>query len=131
MKRSDLLKLVLIGVLAVQTEIAQTRAYVKFGPSGESIGLFNLSKPTKECESWRTFTGTVTDLHAEMRGRRSGYKFTVRSSVASIKFGFVLDKDEIPFGDIESLLGRRHAVKVRSCRHGNRDWKVEEIALMQ
>ena len=130
MKKSDLLRLVLIGLLATQSHNAQSRAYAKFGAGGETIGLFNLSKQTEECESSSTFVGTVISLHAQMRERETDYRFAIRSNSARVGFKFVLDREEIPLRDVESLLGKRHAIRIRACRKGRRDWIATEIALI-
>jgi hypothetical protein len=61
MRKSKVLRLVLIGVLATQVENAQSRAYAKFGLGGETIGLFNLLKRTDACADWRTYVGRGYD----------------------------------------------------------------------
>jgi hypothetical protein len=130
MRCSDLLKGLLIGAMAFSTASSQTRAYVKYGPGGETIGMFNLGKTGKTCGEWQTFEGTVSSLRVQLRARKTDYRFTIRSNAKSIAFAFVLEKDEIPFRDVESLVGKAHSVRVRACRSREKgDWAVEEIAL--
>ena len=131
MKGIDVMRLVLIGVLATQTENAQSRAYAKFGPAGETIGLFNLLKDSRMCGERRTYSGTVRDTRRNFRGRTMTYQFRVRTGSTSIDLEFTLDRDGIPAGDVENLLARTHKVAARACRRGKRTWAVEEITRIE
>ena len=128
MKYSGLLKFVLIGLLNLPAATAQTRAYAKFGPDGETIALFNLLKVSSGCGSWRTFTGTITGVRIRTREREAVYRFTLRTNSTHMAFSFALEKDEIPTRDVEGLVTKTGTVKVRACRDGDRGWSVEEIA---
>jgi hypothetical protein len=131
MKKSELLRLVLIGVLATQTENAQSRAYVKFGPAGQTIGLFNLLKKSGACYEWRTYDGSVRETRLSVRNRMMTYRFALRTNSAMVNLEFTLDRDEIPTGDIENLLTRMHRVAVRACAGRKRTWMVEEITKIE
>lgn len=131
MKQGALFKLVLIWLFAAAAVPAQTRPYAKFGPSGETIGLFNLLKDTSGCEKWQSFTGRIVSVHVVLRRKDAEYQFTVRSNPTTFNFGFKLEKDEIPFRDVENLLGKNRTIKIRACRNGNRDWAVEEVVRTQ
>jgi|SRR5688572_8840492 len=131
MKGIDVLRLVLVGVLAVHAENAQTRAYGKFGPAGETIGLFNLLRDSRMCGEWRTYAGAVRDMRRNYRNRSVTYRFAIRTSASNIILEFTLDRDDIPEGDVENLLARTHKVSARACRSGNRTWAVEEITRIE
>ena len=131
MKKSELLRLVLIGVLATQSENAQSRAYVKFGAAGETIGIFNLLKKSGVCDEWRTYDGTVSEIRLSVRNRMGTYRFRLRTNTAIVNLEFTLDRDEIPADDIENLLTRTHRVAVRACGGRKRTGMVEEITKIE
>ena len=131
MKKRELLRLILIGVLATQIENAQSRAYVKFGASGETIGLFNLVKESGGCGERRTYEGTVSETRLSVRNRMMTYRFKLRTNSTSVNFEFTLDRDEIPTGDVENLLARTQTVAARACRRRKRTWTVEEITKIE
>ena len=129
MDGTDLFKLAIFVLLAAPFAGAQSAAYAKFGAKGETIGLFHLQRDTKDCESERVVVGTLTDVRADVREREVRYRLTIKVKFSINTFVFVIDKDVIPFKDVENLLAARRAIKVRACRSGKRDWAVEEIAV--
>lgn len=127
MKQSDLLKLVLFGLLTVPVE-PQTRGYAKFGPHGETIGLFNLLKKSSECDEWRVYSGIPNSPRMSIRRTNITYRFTLTTVSPSVAFDFTLGRDEIPFGVVDTLLMRKQRLEVRACRKGRKTWSVQEIA---
>jgi|SRR5688572_19754254 len=127
MKKTDLLRLVLIVALAAKAESAQSSAYAKFGKGGETIGLFNLLKDSGTCGEWRNYVGLIAETRLTVRNRMMTYRFALRTNSATVDLEFTLDRDEIPTGDVEELLTRTHKVRVRACHRRKRTWTVAEI----
>lgn len=133
MKRQHVLKsglittlLLLTGALLTQIS-AQGRAYLKFGPGGEAIGLFNLLRDPSKCGAhWRVFSGAVTRTHIEKRKEDLQYQFTLNAAGRIRSFAFTLGVDEIPRSDIEDLIARERGIMVRACESGS-TWRAEEI----
>lgn len=123
--KSTLFVLTLLPSLTFSAS-AQGRAYAKFGPRGETIGLFNLMRKTARCANWQVFTGTVTRVRSEKRNKRVDYQFSLNGAGKLRIFAFTLDVDEIPQIDIENLLTKKQGVRVRACE-SKRRWTVEEI----
>jgi len=132
MKRRYILKSTLITTLlllaAQLTRVsAQSRAYLKFGPGGEAIGLFNLLKDPGACgEHWRVFEGVVTYARSEKRNKDLDYRFTLNAEGKLRSFAFSLSVDELPRSEIGKLIARKRGVRVRACV-GAGVWNAEEV----
>jgi hypothetical protein len=134
MKRHEYLKSALIILLFIAglpaAVCAQSRAYAKYGPSGETIGLFNLIKDPVECSKWQVFTGTITSVRSQKRNKDVDYQLTLKTVGRLRTFAFSLGVDEIPRSDIVSLVIQRRFVKLRACETTNL-LLVEEITRLQ
>ena len=123
--------LVAAAALLSPSDSAQSRAYAKFGPRGETIGLYNLiGDDAAACGTWKVFAGMIAGVRSENRGAEIDYRFTLETEGKLQAFWFALKEDEIPRSDIENLVAKKRGVKVRACadRNGRRRWLAEEIA---
>ena len=74
MNRRTWLKSILPGLIFRPLVTAQSRAYVKFGSGGETVGLYNLMKRGVSCGFWQIFEGTVTGVGVEKKEAEAEYR---------------------------------------------------------
>jgi len=129
MKRRDCLKLIIVFLLLSPAVSAQSRAYVKFGPAGETIGIFGLIKDAALCKGGQLYAGTIASVRTERLDSELEYRFTFEKVGKRRIFSFVLGVDEIPRSDIENLITKKRGVRVRACQ-GDGIWVAEEIIRM-
>ena len=134
MKRRHNLKSALI-ILLLTTGLpvvvcAQSRAYAKYGASGETIGLFNLISTPAACVTWQVITGTIKSVRSQKRNREMDYGVTLKTPDRLRFFAFTLGVDEIPESDITSLVMKARDVKLRACET-KRSLLAEEITRME
>lgn len=127
MNRRTWLKSMLLSVIFSPSLTAQSsRAYAKFGPDGETVGLYNLMTSADLCGNWQVTEGTVMSLGVDKVGKQLDYRLLLSLRTGPRSFQFSLGSDDISEADIRNLLSRKRAVKVRGCRSG-RQWLAEEI----
>ena len=133
MNRHEYLKSALIILLFTAglpaAVCAQSRAYAKYGSSGDTIGLFNLLRSPVECGRWQAFTGTITSVRLHQRNKDVDYQLTLKTAGRLRTFAFSLAVDEMPRSDIVSLVMQRRFVKLRACETKSL-MLVEEITRM-
>src|SRR5215218_4253099 len=96
--------------------LAQSRAYAKYGSSGETIGLFNLIKSPVACDRWQVITGTITGVRSQKRNDDLEFKFTLNVVGRFRNFAFSLGVDEMSRTDITDLVAKNRKVTVRACQ---------------
>lgn len=126
MNRRMWLKSFLLSLIFRPSLSAQSRAYVKFGAGGETVGLYNLMKRGASCGFWQVSEGTVAGVSVEKGKTEAEYRFAMNGRVGVRVFEFTLGPDDISESDIRDLLTKKRGVKVRACRNG-RQWLAEEI----
>lgn len=109
---------------------AQSRAYAKYGPNGETIGLFNLIRTPFACLSWQVVTGTIKSVRSQKRNKEIGYEVILKTPDRLRIFAFSLGVDEIPKSDIAGLVTKTHDVKMRACET-KRSLLADEITRME
>ena len=125
MNREMLLRSVLAALLLPAALSAQSRAYAKFGASGETVGLYNLSE--ESCGEPRTFEGAVGSFNS-WKGRTDiRFRFSIDIRGGHRSFEFTLGIDEISQSDVRGLISRTQRVRIRACRNSGRYWAAHEI----
>ena len=134
MKRHKYLISALIILLSTTSlpavDRAQSRAYAKYGSSGETIGLFNLIRIPAMCVSWQVMTGTIKSVRSQKRNKEMAYEVTLKTPDRLRFFAFSLGVDEIPPSDIASLVMKARDVKLRVCET-KRSLLAEEITRIE
>ena len=126
MNRRTWLKSLLLSLIFSPPLKAQSRAYAKFGPDGETVGLYSLMTSSALCGTWQVVEGTVANVNVDKRDNETEYRFALNLRVGTRIFQFTLALDDISESDIRDLLAKKRGVKVRACRSG-RQWMAEEI----
>ena len=127
MNRRTYLKSILLALLFPRSFVAQSRAYAKFGPNGETVGLYNLIKDRFAGGTWRVFEGSITGVSVARRGDDVEYRFGLDAGGnRSLVVRFTLKRDDLSEADVRGLVEKRMRVKVRACRTG-RAWTAEEV----
>ena len=127
MNRRTYLKSILAALLLPQSFVAQSRAYAKFGPGGETVGIYNLMKDRFASGRWQVFEGTITGVAVDRRGDDVDYRFGLEArGNRNFGFRFTLKRDDLAEADVRGLIGKRNRVKVRACKTG-RAWTVGEV----
>ena len=130
MNRRTWLKSLLLGLILPPSLAAQSRAYVKFGSGGETVGLYNLMDRGASCVFWQVVEGTIAGFSIDKSKTQIEYRFALNPGVGLRVFQFTLGRDDISDADIRDLLTRKRRVKVRACRNG-RKWLAEEITRVE
>jgi hypothetical protein len=119
--------LVLLLIAGLSTAArAQSRPYAKYGPGGETIGLFNLLKNPGDCSAWHVITGTIVTVRSQRQKKEFDYQLTLKLGGRFRIFTFSLGVDELPRTDISNLVTKGRGVKLRACE-GPSFLLVEEI----
>jgi hypothetical protein len=127
MNRRTYLKSILLALLFPRSFAGQSRAYAKFGSSGETVGLFNLMRDRFAGGSWQVFEGSITGVSVARRDDDVEYRFGLEArGNRSLVVRFTLKRDDLSETDVRALVEKRMRVKVRACRTG-RVWTAEEI----
>ena len=121
------LKSILFVLLLQPTLQAQTRAYAKFGRSGETVGLYNLMSQSSACGYRKVFEGVVSNFNSWKQGIEIDYRFAIDVGGGQRLFEFTLGVDDISQADIRDLISRRQRVRIRACRSRGRYWAAEEV----
>ena len=125
MNRHKYLRSVLVALLLPAAVSAQSPAYAKFGPNGETVGLYNLAE--QSCGDPKVFVGLVSSVNSWKRRNEVDYRFAIDLGGGQRSFEFTLGIDEISKTDIGNLIFRGRRVRVRACRGRGRYWAVDEV----
>lgn len=104
----------------------QSGAYAKFGPGGETVGLFDLRKGDGRCGRWEVVEQKIVAARSAKRGDDVVYDFSLKTKRELRRFSFVLNEDNVPRRAVEDLLARGRSVKVRACESAGA-WTPEEV----
>ena len=127
MNRRTWLISTLFGFLVPRSLVAQSRAYAKFGPNGEAVGLYNLMRERFVGGSWQVFEGSINGVSVAKRNDDVEYRFGLDArGNRNLVLRFTLKRDDLSEADVRGLVDRKRRVKVRACRTG-RVWSAEEI----
>jgi hypothetical protein len=127
MTRRTYLKSILLALLFPRSLVAQSRPYAKFGPNGETVGLYNLPRDRFAGGTWQVFEGSVTGVSVARRGNDVEYRFGLDTGGnRNLVLRFTLKRDDLSEADVRGLVEKRTRVKVRACRTG-RAWTAEEV----
>jgi hypothetical protein len=110
----------------LRTGCAQSRPYVKYGSSGETIGLFHLLKDPNRCATWHAIAGKIITVRSHKRKKEFDYQLTLSLDGRFRIFVFSVGVDEIPRADITNLVMKGRGIKLRACE-GASFLLVEEI----
>ena len=126
MNRRTVFTLILLTLVVQSGVSAQSRAYAKFGASGEALGLYNLHHETEDCKVRQVFDGVVAVVSARKRKSEIRYQFALEGSVGLRVFRVVLGLEDLPDADVRALISRRQRVRLKACRRPGY-WAVEEV----
>ncbi|HEX6125642.1 MAG TPA: hypothetical protein VFZ23_09755 [Pyrinomonadaceae bacterium] len=126
MDRRTYLRSILLALLFPRTFAAQGRPYAKFGPDGETVGLYNLPRMSETCRVRQLVEGVVAAVSLRKRPTETEYRFALEGTVGQRVYKFVLSPDEMSEVDVQDLISRRQRIRVRACRQAGY-WAVEEV----
>ena len=124
--RSRNLTVICLALLALTSVPGQSGAYAKFGPGGETVGLFDLMKGDGGCGRWEVTEEKIAAIRSAKRGDEVLYDFSLKTGRELRRFSFVLKEENVPRRVVENLLARGRSVKVRACESAGA-WSPEEV----
>lgn len=126
MDRRTYLKSILLALLFPRTFEAQSRPYAKFGPNGETVGLYNLLRNSGACTLSQIVEGVVAAVSSRKRPTETEYRFALEGTIGQRVYKFALSTDEMSEADVRNLISKRQGIRVRACRRAGY-WAVEEV----
>ena len=126
MDRRTHLRSILLALLFPRTFAAQSRPYAKFGPNGETVGLYNLRRNSGTCTLSQIVEGVVAAVSARRRPTETEYRFALEGTIGQRVYKFALTTDEMSEADVRNLISKRQGIRVRACRQAGY-WAVEEV----